>query len=102
MSEILARLRRIDEAHLVMAQCAEALDWEGLLRAWQGAETELGELTRTPLDHIPPLERDEARMRINSILRLQQSVSERVQPWMAQVAPLLESFSRHPLAALDQ
>ena len=102
MSEALVLLRKIEEAHERMAHCAEALNWDGLIEAWRGVQPGLDELMQTRLDTLPLSEKPEARARIESILLRQEQIASRAKPWMADVAPLLASFARNPLARIAE
>ena len=102
MSEALVLLRKIEEAHERMAHCAEALNWDGLIEARQSVQPGLDELMQTRLDTLPPSEKPEARARIESILLRQEQIASRAKPWMADVAPLLASFARNPLARIEE
>ena len=98
MTPPLQLLRAIDDAHATMVTCAETLDWDGVARAWQSAEDGFVQLMQhPPFDRLPTNERAEAKLRIDSILSRQSQVATRARPWMEQTAPLLDSFSRHPL-----
>ena len=101
MSAALALLRHLDEAHATMVRCAETLDWDGVATAWQQAERDFLQLTQYRLETLAPEQRQEARTCIERILSAQATVSQRAKPWMDQVAPLLESFTQHPLVSLE-
>ena len=102
MSEALVLLRDIEAAHERMAQCAETLNWDGLIEAWQSAQPGLDKLMLVRLDTLPSNEKPEARARVESILLRQEQIAARAKPWMTDVAPLLESFARNPLARIEE
>jgi hypothetical protein len=83
-----------------MAQMANALDWDGVGSAWEGAEVRLALLRKIPLTELKGNERLEARHLIGNVLRLQNLISEQAKPWMDEVRPLLESFDRFPLTSV--
>ncbi len=101
MSAALALLRDLDEAHATMTRCAEALDWDGVAAAWRQAERDFAQLTQHRLEALPPEQRREASAHIERILYAQAAIVQRAKPWMEQVAPLLDNFTRHPLTPLE-
>jgi hypothetical protein len=98
MPTSLALLRELDQRHKTMVRLANDLDWDGLDREWQAAESHFAELMKKP----PPADLTgndyaEAQQLMGSLLAQQKLITEKVRPWMEQVRPMLDRFDRYPL-----
>jgi hypothetical protein len=99
MTSALILLRQLNAHHETMSRMSDTLDWDGLEKTWQAAESSFSALLKTPLSDLPPSERTEARQLLENLLSLQKHISGQTLPWMDQVRPLLDSFERYPLTS---
>jgi hypothetical protein len=90
-------LDRIGESHRRMADLADELDWDSVVKEWQSIYPEIVELKRLSLDRLKGRERVRAARQITEMLEFEERISARIIPWMDQVQPLLKTFRQHPL-----
>jgi hypothetical protein len=94
MSPSLTLLSALRDRHDQLSKQADELDWDGLAAGWQEVEIMFTALAKIPLSDIPLTEKTEARQYIEELLATQKKLSACILPWMEQVRPLLDSFSR--------
>lgn len=93
-SPVLETLRRLHACHLRMVESAGNLDWDRTTTLWSEAKPLYLELRNSPLAALAGSERDEGMRLVEAILSMHNEVEGRVLPWMEQVKPLLDSFSK--------
>lgn len=82
-----------------MVESAVAHDWDSLARQEAGFRDGIAALRARPAVALPPEERRRKAELIRAILADQNTVREHVEPWLAQVKPLLDAFARAGKAA---
>ena len=97
MNKAIELLQELCVLHEHMFQLAEKLEWSKISQPWFLAETKLDELRKISLVDLSESDRHQATELIETLLTLQNKISERAVPWMEQVRPLLDSFDKHPL-----
>lgn len=87
----------IAQFHEDIRKHAESLKWEDVTRVWQQTYPLYVSLQGKTLNELSLEDKATAEKLIEIILADQKHLKGRIEPWMEQVLPLLETFRNHPM-----
>lgn len=94
MRDILETLHQLQSCHQRLARQSEKQDWDAVLIEWKNAEELFFKLQKHSLTRLTKAHQIEARVLIEELLATERIIMARIGPWMEQVKPMLEAFSR--------